>query len=107
MLGGTTRFEPKTAEQRLRRTLRVPQPDSTAALRPSQRRAAENRATLARRSRSIEQWVHEFRALTMTLAMQGSIDRVRRHPPVTQHRLQERCTTAGAAGARGGRRPGG
>jgi len=52
MTRGTRRFDPDTAEQRVRRPLRVAQPESTAALRPSQRRAAENRASLTARAPS-------------------------------------------------------
>jgi hypothetical protein len=65
MVAGTLRFEPKPAEQRVRRTLRVPQPDSTAAFWPSQRRAAENRARPARRPCSIEEWIRDFGPLTV------------------------------------------
>jgi hypothetical protein len=64
MTTGTRRFDPDTAEQRVRRPLRVAQPESTAALRPSQRRAAENRASLTGRARSIDVWVRDFGALT-------------------------------------------
>jgi hypothetical protein len=46
MVGVTQGLGRQPAERPARRPLRVPQPDSTAALRPSQRRAAENRARL-------------------------------------------------------------
>jgi hypothetical protein len=49
----TNRAEP-------RRTLRVGQPESTAALRPSQRRAAQGRAALTERH-SVEHWLRRFR----------------------------------------------
>jgi hypothetical protein len=42
-----------------RRTLHVPQPGSTAALRPSQRRAAEHRAERDR-ERAVERWLRRI-----------------------------------------------
>jgi hypothetical protein len=48
------------AECGTRRTLRVNQPESTAALRPSQRRAAQGRAALSERH-SVEHWLRRFR----------------------------------------------
>jgi hypothetical protein len=48
------------AECGTRRTLRVGQPESTAALRPSQRRAAQGRAALSERP-SVEHWLRRFR----------------------------------------------
>jgi FAD/FMN-containing dehydrogenase len=64
MTRGTRHFDPETAEQRVRRPLRVAQPESTASLRPSLRRAAENRASLTGRAPSIEVWVRDFGAST-------------------------------------------
>jgi hypothetical protein len=54
------RSHPTRAECRTRRTLRVGQPESTAALRPSQRRAAQGRAALSQRD-SVEDWLRRFR----------------------------------------------
>jgi hypothetical protein len=65
MIEGPRRFDPEAAEQRVRRTLRVPQPESTAAFRHSQRRAAENRAGLTQRPRSIEEWARDLGRLTV------------------------------------------
>ena len=48
------------AEYGRRRTLRVGQPESTAALRPSQRRAEQGRAALSQRD-SVEDWLRRFR----------------------------------------------
>jgi hypothetical protein len=45
--------------------LRVPQPESTAALRPSQRRAEEHRADLIDHRRSARDWL-----LDVALALQ-------------------------------------
>jgi hypothetical protein len=42
-----------------RRKLRLGQPESTAALRPSQRRAAQGRAALNQRH-SVEDWLRRF-----------------------------------------------
>ena len=64
MTRGRRRVDPETAEQRVRRPLRVAQPESTAAFRPIQRRAAENRASLTGRAPSTEGWVRDFGALT-------------------------------------------
>jgi hypothetical protein len=64
MTRGTRRLDPDTAERRVRRPLRVAQPESTAAFLPIQRRAAENRASLTGRAPSIEVWVRDFGAST-------------------------------------------
>jgi hypothetical protein len=50
------------AERGTRRTLRIAQPESTAALRPSQRRAAQGRAALSERH-SAEDWLRRLRRL--------------------------------------------
>jgi hypothetical protein len=45
--------------RRTRAPLRIRQPESTAALRPSQRRAAERRAALDR-EHSVEHWLRRL-----------------------------------------------
>ena len=47
------------ADSRNRKPLRLPQPHSTAGLRPSQRRAAERRATFDR-ERAAEHWLRRL-----------------------------------------------
>jgi hypothetical protein len=64
MTRGRWRVDPETAEQRAGRPLRVAQPESTAAFRPIQRRAAENRARLTGRAPSIEAWIRDLGAST-------------------------------------------
>ena len=66
------RFDPEAADQRVRRTLRVPQPESTAAFRPSQRRAAVNRAGLTQRPGSIEDWARDPGLLTVRGHLDGA-----------------------------------
>ena len=46
-------------KSRTRKPLRPPQPSATAGLRPSQRRAAEHRATL-KRERAAEHWLRRL-----------------------------------------------
>ena len=53
-----------TVERPVRSQLRVPQPESTAALRPSQRRADEHRADLISHHRSAREWLLDA-ALTL------------------------------------------
>jgi len=65
MIEGPRGLDPEAAEQRVRRPLRVPQPESTAAFRPSQRRAAENRASLTQRPRWIEERARDLGRLTV------------------------------------------
>jgi hypothetical protein len=50
------------AERPARRPVQVGQPHSTAALRPSQRRAAERRAVLER-EQSVEHWLRRLARL--------------------------------------------
>jgi hypothetical protein len=63
MTRGRRRLDPEAAEQRVRRPLRVGQPESTAAFRPIQRRAAENRARFTGRAPSIPTSRHAERSL--------------------------------------------
>jgi hypothetical protein len=49
----------RSHSQPVRRTRRFGQPESTAALRPSQRRAARNR-TAEREQRSVEYWLRRL-----------------------------------------------
>jgi len=56
MIGDRQREQP---EGRTRRPLRVRQPQSMAALRPSQRRAAEHRAALER-ERAAGNWLRRL-----------------------------------------------
>jgi hypothetical protein len=53
------RSDSSRAVRGTRRTLNVGQPASTAALRPSQRRAAQGRAALSQRH-SVEHWLRRF-----------------------------------------------
>jgi hypothetical protein len=53
------RSDSSRAVRGTRRTLKVDQPASTAALRPSQRRAEQGRAALSRRH-SVEDWLRRF-----------------------------------------------
>jgi hypothetical protein len=48
-----------TAARRARAALRVRQPESTSALRPSQRRAQERRAALER-EHTVEHWLRRL-----------------------------------------------
>jgi hypothetical protein len=50
---------PDTVARRARAALRVRQPESTAALRPSQRRAEERRAALER-EHTVEHWLRRL-----------------------------------------------
>ena len=61
---------PQTMERPVRSQLRVPQPQSTAALRPSQRRAEEHRADLISRHRSARDRLLDV-ALTLQEARAG------------------------------------
>jgi hypothetical protein len=54
------RFPGNQAQRRTHRALPVGQPESLAALRPSQRRAAQNRAERDRQH-SIEVWLRRLR----------------------------------------------
>ena len=51
--------EQNHAKSQTRKPLRPSQPHSTAGLRPSQRRAAEHRATL-QRERAAEHWLNRL-----------------------------------------------
>jgi len=58
----TVRERPPSAAPPRRRPLRVQQPPATEALRPSQKRAEQRRASLER-ERSVELWLRRFSRL--------------------------------------------
>jgi hypothetical protein len=59
MVTESERVRGENAARRARPALRVRQPESTSALRPSQRRAAERRAALDR-EHSVEHWLRRL-----------------------------------------------
>ena len=59
MVSESERVKGDKAARRAQHPLRVRQPESTAALRPSQRRAQERRAALER-EHSVEHWLRRL-----------------------------------------------
>jgi len=65
---------PQTVERPVRSQLRVPQPESTAALRPSQRRAEQRRGDLISRQRSARDWLLDVALTLQAKAAPGELD---------------------------------
>jgi hypothetical protein len=65
---------PQTIERPARGQLRVPQPESTAALRASQRRADHHRAELISRQRSARDWLLDVAHTLQGKATPGDLD---------------------------------